>query len=110
MKTKSLSHTHHQRFNTRGSITVVSLTWFAVTFMTMAAVTHVGSELLQRQRAQHAADAIALAWMDRGETAGRQLAGVYGVRLMRVESDADRVRVWVQRGDHNASATAQYTQ
>ena len=86
------------------------LAWWALTALSIIAIAHTGTELLLRQRTQHAADAVALAWVSRGSDAGRFVASAYNTTVTRVEDERHRVRVWVRQGDHNASATAQYTQ
>ena len=86
------------------------LAWWALTVLSIVAITHTGSELLTRQRTQHAADAVALAWVSRGSDAGQIVAQAYNATVKQVEDQAHRVRVWVRLGDHTASATAQYTQ
>lgn len=98
------------RFNQRGSVTTMVLAWWALTALSIIAVAHTGTELLSRQRTQHAADAVALAWVSRGSDAGRFVASAYNTTVTRVEDEGHWVRVWVRQGDHNASATAQYTQ
>ena len=98
------------RLRQRGSITTMVLAWWALTVLSIVAIAQTGSQLLLRQRTQHAADAVALAWVSRGSDAGRFVADVYNTTVTRVEDEGHRVRVWVKQGDHNASATAQYTQ
>lgn len=86
------------------------LAWWALTVLAIVAISHTGTELLVRQRAQHAADAVAVAWVSRGRDAGALIARAYDIKVKQVEDHGQRVRVWVQLGDHTASATAQYTQ
>jgi hypothetical protein len=111
MKSESVTHTgENSRVTQRGSITVVVLSWCVVTVIMLFGITQVGSELLHRQHLQHGADAIALAWVSGDKSDADQLARAYGAAVVRAEVEPGRVRVWVQRGDHLASATAQYTQ
>lgn len=85
------------------------LAWWALTVLSIVAIATTGTELLLRQRTQHAADAVALAWVSRGYDAGTVVAISYNAVVTRVEDEGQRVRIWVQLGDHTASATAQYT-
>ena len=94
----------------RGSITSMVLAWWTLTVLSLVAITHTGQQLLVKQRTQHAADSVALAWVAHGSDAGRVVATAYAVAVKKVEDEGSRVRVWVTRGDHIASATAQYTQ
>lgn len=96
--------------NQRGSITSMVLVWWGLTVLSLVAITNTGQQLLLKQRTQHAADAIALAWVSRGSDAGQIVATAYEVAVKKVVDEGFRVRVWVTRGDHTASATAQYTQ
>jgi hypothetical protein len=100
----------HLRKGHRGSITTSVLAWWSLTLVSMFAIAHTGGELLDRQRLQTAADAIALAWVAQGPDAGQLVAQTYDAVVTKYERTGDRVRVWVTRGDHKASATAQYTQ
>ncbi len=86
------------------------LAWWALTVLSIVAITHTGAELLSRQRTQHAADAVALAWVSHGSDEGQFVANAYNATVTQVEDNGHRVRVWVKQGDHIASATAQYTQ
>jgi len=86
------------------------LAWWALTVLSIVAITHTGAELLSRQRTQHAADAVALAWVSHGSDEGQFVANAYNTTVTQVEDNGHRVRVWVKQGDHIASATAQYTQ
>jgi ABC-type molybdate transport system ATPase subunit len=86
------------------------LAWWALTVLAIVAIAHTGTELFSRQRTQHAADAVALAWVSRGSNAGTFVANTYNATVKQVEDQGHRVRVWVQMGDHTVSATAQYTQ
>ena len=86
------------------------LVWWALTVLSLVAISQTGQQLLIRQRTQHAADSVALAWVSRGSDAGDIVAKAYEVAVTQVEDEGFRVRVWVTRGDHTASATAQYTQ
>lgn len=86
------------------------LAWWALTVLSIVAITTTGTELLLRQRTQHAADAVALAWVAGGSDAGQLVASAYNAHVKQVEDQGQRVRVWVRLGDHTASATAQYTQ
>jgi len=98
------------RVRQRGSITGVVLSWCVITVFMLFGVTQVGSELRDRQHLQHGADAIALAWVSGDQSNADQVARAYGAAVIRAEVESGRVRVWIQRGDHIASATAQYTQ
>lgn len=94
----------------RGSITPVVLIWFAFSVLSILGVARTGEKLASRQHVQHGADAVALAWVSVGSDMAERLAQIYNVQITQSEVGNGRVRVWVQRGDHNASATAQYTQ
>jgi uncharacterized protein involved in response to NO len=99
-----------QRALQQGSITSMTLVWWTITVLSIVAISHTGRDLLSHQRTQHAADAVALAWVSRDSNAGQTVANAYDAIVTRVEDEGSRVRVWVTRGDHKASATAQYTQ
>jgi murein tripeptide amidase MpaA len=88
----------------------MTLAWWAITVLSIVSISHTGRELLSRQHAQHAADAVALAWVSRGSNAGQTVANAYDAIVTRAKDEGSRVRVWITRGDHQASATAQYTQ
>jgi hypothetical protein len=107
------SSTHVRPVSTarnKGSITTTVAAWWVLTLLSVVAIAHTGEALLSRQRVQHAADAVALAWVSQGGEAGLLVSSAYEVTVIKTERDGDRVRVWVRLGDHIASATAQYTQ
>jgi hypothetical protein len=70
----------------------------------------VGQQLLHRQLAQSAADAVALAGVDHGETVARRVAASNGAQVLSYVSDGavDRrtVRVEVRVGRQTAHARA----
>lgn len=93
-----------------GSVSIMVLIWAAITSACVFAVMNTGEKLATRQHLQHGADAVALAWVSRGADTAQLLAQIYGIAITAVDTSNNRVRVWVQQGDHNGSATAQYTQ
>ena len=93
-----------------GAVSMMVLTWAAITNACVFAVMSTGGKLATRQHLQHGADAVALAWVSRGSDTAQSLAQIYGIAITAVDTSNNRVRVWVQKGDHIASATAQYTQ
>ena len=99
---------HCTRSHQRGSITSIALAWWALTVLSLVTITNTGRQLLIRQRTQHAADAVALAWVSRGSGAGAIVASAYDMAVTMVQDSGNRVRVWVTRGDRTSSATAQY--
>lgn len=106
----SSSQQSSRRVHQRGSVSVMVLAWCAITAISVIAVAHTGERLATHQYLQHGADAVALAWVSRGSDVAQALAEIYNVKITQADTSDGRVRVWVRRGDHIASATAQYTQ
>lgn len=69
-------------------------------------VAHAGAVVLQRQRAQTAADAAALAGLDGGQVASARLAAVNGAQLVSFDRQGLVVTVVVSLGRVQARARA----
>lgn len=89
----------------RGNITVLSLMWFALTVLGCVAIVRATHITLVRGHAQGVADAIALAYADRGATTAEQLARTLGVSISSVSKDSRGFITVVVRAD-NFSATS----
>jgi len=79
-----------------------------VVFAALAAVgvAHEGAIVLQRQQAQTAADAAALAGLQGGQAAAARLAAVNGGVLMSFQQDGSTITVVVRTGSVRARARA----
>lgn len=75
-------------------------------FTTAVATTELGLAMVHRQRAQHAADAAALAGLDGGAAGAARLAQANGARLVAFARTGAVVTVTVALGDATATARA----
>ena len=97
------------RSNDRGQAAVVVVIVAAVLFMALSSATLVvGGRLVDRTRAQTAADAAALGALQGGRGAAAALAERHGGELMSFHRalDGHRVRVVVRVGERSATAAA----
>ncbi|MCB0968563.1 MAG: hypothetical protein KDB37_17155 [Ilumatobacter sp.] len=78
----------------------------AITTAVLLALVPVVADLGDRQRAQHAADAAALAGVSGGRSAASTLASANGGALVSFTERGDDVVVVVRVGDHDATARA----
>lgn len=91
----------------RGSMLVATvLVGLALTAGVLLALTPVLTDLVDRQRAQAAADAAALAGVVEGRTAAAELAAANGGLLVAWSESGDEVTVVVEVGGQRARARA----
>jgi uncharacterized membrane protein len=96
------------RTNSRDRGQAVVLMAMVVAFAALVAlgVAHVGAVMLQRQQAQTAADAAALAGLHGGRAAAVQLAAANDAALLSFVQQGDTVTVVVASGQVRARASA----
>jgi len=91
----------------RGSAAILTvLVVLACTFAVVSALVPVATSLIDRQHAQSAADAAALAGVTGGRAAATELAAANGGALVGWSVDGHRVTVRVRIGDQVAVARA----
>lgn len=91
----------------RGSATILTvLVALALTFAIATSLVRFVTGLIDRQHAQSAADAAALAGVGGGQAAAAGLAAANGAALVGWSVDGHQVTVRVQVGDHVAVARA----
>ena len=91
----------------RGSMLVlVAFVGVAITAATMLAVTPVLGGMIERQRAQSAADAVALAGVTGGRDAAADVAAANRAEIVAWSRKGRRVTVAVRVGDQTAGARA----
>lgn len=97
----------------RGQATLLALCAVVVAALTTVLVARVVVVVADQARAQHAADAAALAGVTGGPTAAESIAAANGADLVTFVSDVGtsggtiRVTVVVRRGDRTARASAE---
>ena len=92
--------------NDRGQAVVLLLAVVAVASVSVAAVGSFGVRLIDRGRAQTAADAAALAATSSGRSAAQRLAAGNGARLVQYNQVGDTFIVVVDVDGERATATA----
>lgn len=93
--------------NDRGQAMVAVILVAAVMFMVVSvALLALGGRMIDRTRAQTAADAAALASLHGGRRAAHVLAERHGADLVGFTTDVGRVTVVVRIGDATATAAA----
>lgn len=90
----------------RGQALVVVLGVVAVAALLVVAVASVGGRLVRRDRAQAAADAVALAAVVEGRAGAAALAARNGASLVSYQEDGDEVTVVVAVDGERATARA----
>lgn len=74
--------------------------WFALTVLGCVAIVHATHNTLLRGHAQGVADAVALAYADRGAASAEQLALVLGVSITSASTNPEGLVTVVVHGDH----------
>ena len=95
-----------QRCSNRGQAVVLLLAVVVMAALSVVAVGTFSERIIDRGRAQTAADAAALAATIGGMPAAQRLASSNGGRLISYSQDGDQVVVVVEVGGEQASATA----
>lgn len=90
----------------RGSISLLSIVWVAITLFGVAAITRATVVVHHRAVVQTNADAIALAAADHGDETARQFARLLNVRVVSMKRGAHTVTVRIFAHGQNAEATA----
>lgn len=90
----------------RGAVVLVVAVAAAVAGLVAVATAELGVAMVQRQRAQHAADAAALAALDGGREGAARLAAANGARLVSFARRGEVVEVVVALGRARAVAGA----
>lgn len=91
----------------RGSASSLTLVVIATAVLTVVAVGHAGRVLIDRQSAQAAADAVALATVVSGADAAGRVAAANGAQIVRVRREGPAVVVTVRVGSVEATARAE---
>ena len=90
----------------RGSAVLAATLVVVIAGLVAVGTARLGTAMVQRQRAQLAADAAALAGLDGGASAASRLAVANGARLRSFRRDATSVVVEVSVGEARAVASA----
>lgn len=97
----------HSCVNSRGSISVLSISMFAIVALCAVCIARFTIRIEDRNQLQDIADAVALAHVAYPDRDMRSLTQSFGVDLQRMEHLPDGAfRVWVTRDHNSASATA----
>jgi hypothetical protein len=97
----------HSGVNSRGSISVLSISFFAVVALCTMSIARFTIHLEDRNQLQDIADAVALAHVAYPDRSMWALVQGFGATLRRMEQLPDgSIRVWVSQGHSTASATA----
>jgi hypothetical protein len=92
--------------NDRGQAVMLGLVWVVVAAVLVVAVVGFGARLGEAQRAQHVADAAALAAVDGDRALAQQVAALDGGTIVSIEWRLAAVGVTVRVGSHTATAWA----
>ena len=90
----------------RGAAVLLVAVVAALAGLVAVATAELGTAMVERQRAQHAADAAALAAVDGGSAGAARLAAANGGRLVSFVRRGSVVRVVVEVGEARAVAAA----
>ena len=90
----------------RGNISILSVVWLGFTALSLVVLTHATSAVLHRAQLQASADAVALAYASRNETAARTLAQHLHVTIIEMSQQQNMVMITVQSSAETATAQA----
>ena len=101
-KKRSNKSTHRDR----GNISIISITWFALTALACSALV-VATEVVQRRAfLQHSADVVTLAFAQRGERDAQRLAEFADITIESTEVMRSQVTVTIRNRYGSARASA----
>lgn len=83
----------------RGNISIFAVVWCALCALGCVGVVRATQTTLLRGHAQYVADAVALAYADRGASSAQQVAEILGVSIVSVSTDAQQILTLTVRGD-----------
>ena len=92
--------------SSRGSVTILSLWWWAITAVGVVCILAVTSRYGDSATAQNNADAVALAYVSRDLTSAQKLANALRVTIEQVTTDGPIVTVIIRSGSLTATAQA----
>jgi len=87
-------------------VTILSLWWWAITAVGVVCILGVSSRYNDIARAQHNADAVALAYVSRDLAAAQNLADALHFTIEQVTTDGPIVTVIIRSGSLTATAQA----
>ena len=92
--------------SSRGSVTILSLWWWAITAVGVVCILGVTSRYIDIATAQNNADAVALAYVSRDSAAAQNLADALHVTIEQITTDGPIVTVIIRSGSLTATAQA----
>ena len=92
--------------SSRGSVTILSLWWWAITAVGVVCILGVTSRYIDIVTAQNNADAVALAYVSRDSAAAQNLADALHVTIEQITTDGPIVTVIIRSGSLTATAQA----
>ena len=92
--------------SSRGSVTILSLWWWAITAVGVLCIIGVTSHYRDIASAQNNADAIALAYVSGDSAAAQNLADALHVTIAQIATTGSVVTVIIRRGSLTATSSA----
>ena len=92
-------HFVENRVTQRGNISIFAVVWCALCVLGCVGIVRATQTTLLRGHAQFVADAVALAYADKGARSGEQVAEIFGVSIVSVSTDAEQILTLTVRGD-----------
>ena len=93
--------------SSRGSVTILSLWWWAITAVGVVCILGVTSRYGDIARAQNNADAVALAYVSRDVAAAQKLADALHITIEQATTDGPVVTVIIRSGSLVATSSAE---
>lgn len=90
----------------RGSVTILSIWWWAITLVGVVSILGCTSRYLDIASARHNADAIALATASRGSADAHVLANAVGVTIQSIEESNGIITVTIRAGSLTVTSSA----
>ena len=92
--------------SSRGSVTILSLWWWAITAVGVVCILGVTSRYGDIARAQNNADAVALAYVSRDLASAQKLADALHVTIAQITTNGPIVTVTIRSGSLTATSSA----
>lgn len=92
--------------HSRGSVTILSIWWWAITVVGVIGILGCTSRYLDIASARHNADAIALAAVSRGSADAQVLANAVGVTIQSIEESNGIITVTIRAGSLTVTSSA----
>ena len=92
--------------SSRGSVTILSIWWWAITAVGVVCILGVTSRYGDIARAQNNADAVALAYVSRDLASAQKLADAVHVTIAQISTNGAVVTVTIRSGSLTATAQA----